>query len=44
MSTFNFNEVKEFNSNRFADSPLGKQYLFSEHVEVKFDIVPPINL
>lgn len=39
MSTFNFNDVKEFNSNRFADSPLGKQYPFSERVEVKFDII-----
>lgn len=39
MSAFNFNDVKEFNTNRFADSPLGKQYLFSEYVEVKFDII-----
>lgn len=36
MSTFNFNDVKEFNPNRFADSPQGMQYLFSERVEVEF--------
>ncbi len=39
MNSFNFNDVKEFNSNRFADSPLGKQYPFNEYVEVKFDVI-----
>lgn len=39
MNRYSFNDVKEFNPNRFADSPLGRQYPFNEYVEVKFEII-----
>lgn len=39
MNRYSFNDVKEFNPNRFADSPLGRQYSFNEYVEVKFEII-----
>ncbi|MGN0574405.1 MAG: hypothetical protein ACI4J2_00105 [Ruminococcus sp.] len=39
MNTFSFNDVKEINPNRFADSPLGRQYPYNECVEVKFEII-----
>lgn len=39
MNDFKFNDVNETRTNRFADSPLGKQYPFNEHVEVKFEFI-----
>lgn len=33
MNAFKFNDVKEFNSNRFADSPLGKEFNSNRFVD-----------